>query len=110
MEFPVQEGEDALAPFAGKAMYFNQKTGTDVVYDVRSNRPLKQLRWKGAAMQNMMIEVLDAKNNVVGSGGPYQGGNKWAEFTVAFEPQKQFVLRLRNHVSTWYLIAELEFK
>ncbi|HEY3323885.1 MAG TPA: serine/threonine-protein kinase [Planctomycetota bacterium] len=109
-EFPVQEGRDPLAPFENKAAYFMQKSGTDVVYDVSSSRPLKQIRWKGAAMQNMTIEILDTKGAVLTTGGPYQGGNRWAEFTVNFEPRKDFVLRFRNHVSVWYLIAEIELK
>jgi hypothetical protein len=106
----VQVGEDPLGPFENKATYFNQKTGTDVVYEVRSTRPLKSLRWKGAAMQKMMIEILDAKGNVVASGGPYNGGNNWAEFSINFEPRKEFTLRLRNFVSMWYLVTELELK
>ena len=110
MQFPVQETDDATAPFENKAVYFMQKTGTDVVYEVRSPRPLRELRWKGAAMQNMTIEVLDAKGNVVTTGGPYQGGNRWAEFAVTFEPRAQFSLRFRNHIGMWYLIAELELK
>jgi hypothetical protein len=110
MEFPVQESDDPLGPFENKPIYFNQKTGTDVVYEVRSPRLLRELRWKGSAMQNMTIEILDAKGTVVASSGPHQGGNKWAEFTLAFEPRAQFVLRFRNHISTWYFIAELELK
>ena len=109
-DFPAQEGQDPLAPFDNKAAYFMQKTGTDVVYDVRSPHALKSLRWKGAAMQNMTIEILDAKGTVLTTGGPYQGGNKWAEFSIAFEPRKEFTLRLRNHISMWYFVGELELK
>jgi hypothetical protein len=109
-EFPAQAAQDPLAPFENKAAYFMQKTGTDVVYDVRSARPLKQLRWKGAAMQKMTIDILDAKGAVLTSGGPYNGGNTWAEFNVTFEPRKEFTIRLRNHVSVWYFISEIELK
>jgi hypothetical protein len=110
MQFPVQETDDATAPFANKVVYFNQKTGTDVVYRVRSPRPLRQVRWKGAAMQKMMIEIMDLKGNILTSGGPYEGANKWAEFSVTFEARAEFLLRFRNHISTWYMIAELELK
>ena len=109
-QFPAQDGDDPLGPFDNKPTYFQQQTGTDVFYDVHSPRPLKQLRWKGAAMRNMTIEVLDAKGNVITTGGPYEGGNKWAEFTVNFEPHKEFTLRFSNHISQWYLISELELK
>ena len=109
-QFPAQESDDPLAPFKNKPAYFNQKTGTAVVYEVRSMRPLSHLRWKGAAMQNMLIEVLDANGKVLSSSGPHQGGNRWAEFTLDFDPLKQFTLRFRNYVSEWYLISELELK
>jgi tRNA A-37 threonylcarbamoyl transferase component Bud32 len=109
-KFPPQESDDATAPFNNKPIYFNQRTGTDVVYEVRSPWPVRQIRWKGAAMQNMTIEILDAEGRVVTRGGPYEGGNVWAEYTVTFEPRAQFVLRFRNRVSHWYLIAELELK
>lgn len=108
--FPAQETDDATAPFTGKPVYFDQRTGKDVVYAVRSAVPLRQVRWRGAAMTNMAIEVQDLDGSVVAKGGPHEGGNVWGEFTLDFEPRTQFYLRFRNHVSTWYLIAELELK
>ncbi|MCW8133553.1 MAG: serine/threonine protein kinase [Planctomycetota bacterium] len=108
--FPPMEAADPLAPFSNKPAYFKQKTGTDVVYEVHSAQPFTSLRWKGAAMQNMTIEIVDMDGKSVKKGGPYQGGNQWAEFTLEFPPQKHFILRMQNHISTWYFINELEFK
>jgi hypothetical protein len=108
--FPVQESDDATAPFSEKPVYFDQRTGKDVLYAVRSAVPLRQLRWKGAAMTDMTIEVQDFDGSAVAKGGPYAGGNVWAEFTLDFEPRTQFYLRFRNCVSMWYLIAEIELK
>jgi hypothetical protein len=108
MYFPRQESGDPTVVFKNKAMYFDQRTGKDVVYRVVSPRPLAGLRWKGAAMQKMTIEVTDAQGNVLGKGGPYVGGNKWAEYVLPFKPGKELILRFKNHISRWYLIAELQ--
>jgi len=94
--FPDQKSDDALAPFRGEAVYFNQKTGTDSVYQVRSGRRLRRLYWKGAAMQEMTIEILDVAGNVLAKGGPWGGGNTWAEFTLDFPPTSRFTIRMRN--------------
>jgi hypothetical protein len=108
--FPDQKSEDPLAVFRGEAIYFNQKTGTDVVYQVRSGRRLRHLSWRGAAMQEMTIEVLDPSGNVLAKGGPWGGGNSWADFTLDFPPVSRFLLRLRNHVSVWYMIDTLKLE
>lgn len=108
--FPVMENADPLGPFSSKPAYFKQKTGVDVVYEINSPNPMTSLRWKGAAMQNMTIEIVDMEGKSIKKGGPYNGGNVWAEFTLEFPAQKHFVLRLQNHISTWYFINELEFK
>ncbi|MCY3020085.1 MAG: hypothetical protein NTW87_13795 [Planctomycetota bacterium] len=108
--FPVQDDDDATAVFSNKPVYFDQRTGKDVLYAVRSSVPLRHVRWKGAAMTAMTIEVLDADGSAVAKGGPYAGGNVWDEFTVEFEPRAQFYLRIRNGASTWLLISEIELK
>jgi predicted Ser/Thr protein kinase len=108
--FPVQKTTDPAGPFRGEPVYFDQRTGTDVVYEVRSGRSLRHLYWKGAAMTNMTFEVQDWSGNVVARGGPWAGGNTWAEFNLDFPPSNRFILRLRNHVSTWYLIDTLTLR
>lgn len=107
MHFPQQETEDATSPFEGKPVYFNQKSGRDVVYDIRYHKPVKSVLWKGAAMKDMTIEILDMEGNRVAQGGPYQGGNRWGEYKVEFEPRRDFVLKVSNYVSTWLLIDTL---
>jgi hypothetical protein len=108
--FPDQKGDDPLAPFRGEAVYFDQKTGTDVTYQVRSGRKLRHISFKGAAMAQMTIEVLDMAGTVLAKGGPWGGGNTWGEFTLDFAPTSRFTLRLRNHVSAWYMIDTLKLE
>jgi hypothetical protein len=108
--FPEQKTDDATGPFRGEPVYFSQVTGTDVVYEIRSGRRLSKLRWKGAAMQNMTFEILDAGGSLVAKGGPYGGGNVYAEFALEFPPLSRFTLRLSNHVSTWYFVDTIELK
>jgi hypothetical protein len=107
-QFPEQKSDDPTAPFRGEAIYYDQRTGTDVVFEVRSGLKLKKLSWKGAAMVNMTIEVLDPVGTVLAKGGPWGGGNVWAEYSLDFPPSSRFSLRLRNHVSVWYLIDKIE--
>jgi predicted Ser/Thr protein kinase len=108
--FPEQKSDDALGPFRGEPIYFNQKTGTDVVYQVRSGRKLKRLSWRGAAMVDMTIEILDLAGNVIAKGGPWGGGNTWADFTLDFPPTSRFSLRLRNHIGAWYLVDTVKLE
>jgi len=108
--FPEQKSDDAAGPFRGEAVYFDQRTGSDAVYEVRSGRRLSKLRWKGAAMAAMTIEIMDLAGTVIAKGGPYGGGNAWAEFTLDFPPLSRFWIKLTNHVSVWYLVDTLELK
>jgi hypothetical protein len=110
MTFPAMESDDPTGPFQGKPVYFDQRTGKDVVYEIRSDIRLRSVYWKGAAMQQMKIEILDAAGNIVAEGGPYEGGNKWAEFTLEFPPSGRFTLRFRNYVSHWYLIDTIRLQ
>ncbi len=108
--FPDQKSDDAAAPFRGEAVYFQQRTGTDAVYQVRSGRKLRRLYWKGAAMQEMTIDILDLAGTVVAKGGPWGGGNTWAEFAMDFPPMNRFTIRMRNHVSVWYLVDTVKLE
>jgi len=110
MFFPAQETVDLLAPFAGKPIYFDQHTGKDVVYEVRSPKALSQLYFKGAAMFELTFEILDLDGKTVAKGGPYKGGNKWGEFTLEFPPLRIFRLKVHNEVSNWLFINNLTFK
>jgi hypothetical protein len=100
--FPVQTGADPLGPFDGKIVYFNQKTGKDVVYSVTSFVPVRQLAWKGAAMTNMLIEIIGPDGAQIARGGPYGGGNVSAEYTIDFPPTRRFNIRLHNEAWDWY--------
>ncbi len=108
--FPDQKSDDPLAPFRGEATYFNQRTGTDAVYQVRSGRKLRRLYWKGAAMADMTIEILDVSGAVLAKGGPWGGGNTWGEFTLDFPPTSRFTLRMRNHVTVWYMVDTVKLE
>ena len=108
--FPEQKTDDATGPFRGEPVYFDQRSGTEAVFEVRSGRRLSKLRWKGAAMAAMTIEITDLSGTVVAKGGPYGGGNTWAEFTLDFPPLSRFWIKLSNHVSVWYLVDTIELK
>jgi len=110
MFFPAQETVDLLAPFAGKPIYFNQHTGKNVVYEVRSPKALSQLYFKGAAMFKLTFEILDLDGKTVAKGGPYEGGNKWGEFTLEFPPRRIFRLKVHNEAGNWLFINNLTFK
>jgi len=107
--FPVQETADGLGPFSGKGVYFDQKTGKDVLYEIRSRRRVKVVGYKGAAIFKTTIEVLDPKGKTVAAIGPLAGGNKWAQFTLKVPATvgHHFFLRFRNHASTWFYINTL---
>ena len=64
----------------------------------------------GAAMSRMMIEIQDSRGKVIASGGPFNGGNTWGEFTVDIPPRTRFILVIKNYVSTWLYIDTLEMR
>ena len=107
--FPVQETADGLGPFTGKGVYFNQKTGKNVLYEIYSSRRVKGVHYKGAAIFKMTIEILDAKGKPVAAIGPMGGGNKWAQFSLKVPSTvgRHFFLRFYNDVSTWFYIHTL---
>jgi serine/threonine protein kinase len=105
--FASQKGDDPVGPFRDEPVYFDQRTGKDVVYDVRSGRRFRKLHWKGAAMQGMTIEIQDPGGSVIAKGGPWGGGNVRAEFDLEFPPLSRFRIRLTNQVSTWYLVESI---
>ena len=107
--FPVQQTADALGPFTGKGVYFNQKTGKDVLYEIYSSRRVTAVHYKGAAIFKTTIEVLDPKGTPVAAIGPLAGGNRWAQFVLEVPPAagRHFFLRFRNHASIWFYINTL---
>jgi hypothetical protein len=107
--FPGYEVDDPTGPFHGKAVYFNQKTGQDALYDVRTTRPTTKITVRMAAMENMTIEVLaNIGGAVIGKTGPHGGGNHWAVFEVEFQrPQRGFAIRFHNEISTWLFIDRI---
>jgi hypothetical protein len=108
--FPEQKTDDATGPFRGEPVYFDQRSGTEALFEVRSGRRLSKLRWKGAAMQAMTIEILDISGAVVAKGGPYGGGNVMNEFALDFPSLSRFWIRLSNHISTWYFVDTIDLK
>ncbi|MCZ7647802.1 MAG: serine/threonine protein kinase [Planctomycetota bacterium] len=108
--FPPMDKPDPLGPFEGKPTYFNQKTGGEVVYEIHAPEALSRLRWKGGAMQRMMVVVEDMAGKAIKEFGPINGGNVWHEENFEFPPQRHFVLRIKNQISSWYFIQNLEFK
>jgi len=112
MSFPTQTTADPRGPFAGQPVYFQQKTGKNVVYEIQWHPPVRQIYYRGAAWKNMTIEVLNSKGAVLARTGPHGGGNKWSEVVLNLPPNagNRFFLRFHNEISTWFFIARVEFR
>jgi len=110
MSFPVQESEDARSPFAGKGVYFDQKTGKDVVYEIRLARPIRAIYYKGAAVFKTRIEVWSPKGKLLSGIGPLKGQNTWAEFTlkVPRTAGRHFFLKFHNTAGQWFYIDTIK--
>ena len=110
--FPVQKTKDGLGPFVGKGVYFNQRTGQDVLYEIYTSRPIKGLYYKGAAIFSTTIEFFDARGKRITGIGPLSGGNQWAEHTLKLPRTagKHLFLRFHNTASTWFYIHTLKLR
>jgi tetratricopeptide (TPR) repeat protein len=110
--FPVMHQANALQAFIGQPVYFNQRTGQDVVYNITVKRPITAIYYKGAAWKNMVMSVTNADGDVVASYGPKNGGNVWLETTLDVPPEtgRTFTLTFHNEVSTWFYIDEIELR
>jgi hypothetical protein len=109
--FPKQEGDDPLGPFSKKGIFWDQRTGKTVLYEIHyppGSAGATSLHFRGAAMSRMMIEVLDMTDKVVASSGPHSQGNVWGEFDVKFPAAKDFKIRVTNSASTWLFIEHLK--
>ena len=63
-------------------------------------------------MAQMTIEVYDSDGKLLAKTGPHGGGNRWGEFrlTIPGEGVHRFILRFRNHISRWFLIAAIKLR
>jgi len=111
-KFPVQKGADALSPFAGSGIYFDQKTGKEVYYEIYSSRRIKSIYYKGAAIFNTKIQVLSPKGKLLAAMGPLKGGNSWAEYTLTLPRSagNHVFLKFRNDAGTWFYINTITLK
>jgi len=110
-KFPVQKGHSALGPFSGSGVYFDQKTGKDVVYEIRTSRPIRVLYYKGAAIFGTTIEFFSPSGKRIAGMGPLKGGNSWQEFTLKLPRSvgNHVFLRFHNTASTWFYIDTIKF-
>ncbi len=112
-KFPVQKGLDARTPFVGGGgVYFNQKTGKDVVYEIFSSSSIKSIHYKGAAIFNTHIKAYSAKGKLLATLGPLKGGNSWYEYTLTLPKgyHNHIFLTFRNDASTWFYIDTITLK
>jgi len=109
--FPAQKGDDALGPFSGSGVFFDQKTGKDVIYEIHTSRPIRTMYYKGGAIFNTTIEVFSPSGKRLAGMGPLKGGNKWAEYTLKFPRTagNHVFLRFHNTASTWFYIDTIKF-
>ena len=110
--FPIERADDPCLPLTGEGVYFQQKTGRDVVYDVRSDRPITEVYFRGAGLDKMLIEVSDPQGNSIARIGPLGGGNRWGEFVLAIPSRtpREFRLRLHNEIGDWLYVDRLELR
>ncbi len=108
--FPAQDTDDAVGPFSGKGVYFDQKTGRDVVYEIYSSRPIRGVYYKGGAIYGTTIEFLDVRGKRIAGVGPFSGGNAWAEFTLKLPrgSPNHVLLKFHNTASGWFYIDTLK--
>ena len=114
-KLPQQQTDDALGPFEGKGVYFKQRNGLDtsVSYKISSAKPVREIHFKGAATDRMTMEILDLEGKIVfASSGPFRRGNVYSEHKVKVPAKagQRFILRFRNHTSTWFYIEKLTLK
>ena len=111
-KFPVQKGADALGPFSGSGIYFDQKTGKEVYYEIYSSRPIKSIYYKGAAIFNTHIQVLSPKGKLLAAMGPLKGGNSWHEYTLKLPSStgNHVFLKFRNDATAWFYINTITLK
>ena len=109
--FPVQKGDSALGPFSGSGVFFDQKTGKEVIYEIHTPRPIRVLYYKGGAIFNLTIEVFSPGGKRLAGMGPLKGGNKWAEYTLKLPRNagNHVFLRFHNTASTWFYIDTIKF-
>ncbi|MDP6544279.1 MAG: hypothetical protein QGH60_09830 [Phycisphaerae bacterium] len=110
-QFPVQKGDDALGPFSGSGVYFDQKTGKDVIYEIHSSRPIRVMYYKGAAIFSTTIEFYSPSGKRLAGMGPLKGGNSWQEFTLKLPRNvgNHVFLKFHNTASTWFYIDTIKF-
>ncbi|MHC4198568.1 MAG: hypothetical protein ACYSU0_01055, partial [Planctomycetota bacterium] len=108
--FPRQETDDPTGAFRGEPVYFNQKTGKDVVYEVRTPKPVSKATIRMAAMLHFTVEILEANGQPVWKSGRYEGGNRWATYEMQFPPRRHFLMRLHNEISTWLHIDRIDLE
>jgi len=112
--FPRQQVVDPRGPFEGQPVYFQQNGKKDkaIYYEIEWNPPVREIQFRGAAMFNMTMEVLDAKGQVVARSGPHGGGNHWGQFGITVPPKvgSRFVLHFHNEASTWFFIGSLQMR
>ena len=109
-KFPVQKGANPLSPFSGGGVYFDQKTGKDVVYEIYSSGPIKGIYYKGAAIFDTHIQVFNPRGKLLAGMGPLKGGNSWHEYTLKLPSSagNHVFLKFRNDASTWFYINTLK--
>ncbi|MBE3070477.1 MAG: hypothetical protein IMZ66_09615 [Planctomycetes bacterium] len=110
--FPAQQTDDATGPFAKKGVFFDNKTGKDVVYAVTWPDRIRTLYYKGGAVFGLTIEIQDLKGKTLMKAGPYEGGNKWHEYPLNVPPSvgPRFILKVHNTAAAWFYIDTIEFR
>ena len=98
---------DPVAPFFDGPVYFDQRTGHDAYYEVRTVRPVTKLRVRIVAAADFVLGIIGANGNTLARIGPHGVGNNWAEFEATFAASTYFVVRIHNEAGHWVMIDRI---
>ena len=85
-------------------------TGSEIHYNVESEKPLTKLIYTGVAFYNFYIEVFDENGSQLASAGPYNYGNTVNTLTVVLPNVTHFEVVLKGTRKGWILTKEIRFE
>jgi serine/threonine protein kinase/Leucine-rich repeat (LRR) protein len=111
---PPQLTDDPCGPFIEEPVYFDQRTGEDLIYDIQSDRPVEEVLFRGAGMQGMHMEALDSQGKILSQVGPIDRSSRWDVDTffllIPGGAATKFRLRVHNDAIQWLLIDTLRLR
>lgn len=108
--FPEMLTDDPEDVMRGRPIYFDKKTGMQMIYQVSSPKPLSKLSYTGAAFANFFIEIHNTENEKIASVGPIGGGNILKTVDLTFPDTMNFKIVIKENSGNWTLIKDLKLE